>query len=168
MLNGARPGMTPKHSPAARHRLKGATMHLITDGMVKVGKDKGPGKLVLTDRSIFVLKSATEATSTGSILGGLVGALIGQMIDRNKAKKDPPAHLDDPEIVELGDKTRRALLTTRLLAKLPLNGSLSIKPTRLGFEFAADGHPPVSYGGFFHKKKIMRFLETRSIHVDPA
>jgi hypothetical protein len=141
-------------------------MHLITHGMVKVEKDKGPGKLVLTDRSVFLLKSATEATTTGGILGGLVGAFIGQMIDRNKAKKAPPAHLDDPEIVELGDKLRRSLLTTKLLAKLPLNGCLSVKPTRTGFEFTADGHPPASYGGWFHKKKIMRFLETKGIHVD--
>ena len=141
-------------------------MHLIADGMVKVGKDKGPGKLVLTDRSIFLLKSANEAATTGSILGGLVGALIGRMIDRNKAKKAPPAHLDDPEIVELGDKLRRALLTTKLLAKLPLNNCLSVKPTRSGFEFTAAGQPPASYGGWFHKKKVMRFLETRGIHVD--
>ena len=37
--------------------------------MVKAGTDKSPGKLVLTDRSIFALKSVTEATTTGGILG---------------------------------------------------------------------------------------------------
>jgi len=46
--------------------------------MVKAGTDKSPGKLVLTDRSIFALKSVTEATTTGGILGGPLGALIGQ------------------------------------------------------------------------------------------
>jgi hypothetical protein len=141
-------------------------MHLIADGLVKVGEDKCSGKLVLTDCSIFVLKSTADATLTGGILGGLVGAMIGQWIDKNKAKKNPPTHLDDPEIVGLDDKARRALLMTKLLAKLPLNDCLSVKPTRLGFEFLADGHPPVSYSGWLQKKKILRFLETRSIHVN--
>ena len=44
----------------------------------------------------------------------MLGAMIGQLIDRKKAKKNPPAHLDDPEIVELGDKALRALPNMRM------------------------------------------------------
>src|SRR5690349_3029556 len=51
----------------------------------------------------------------------------------------PPVHRQDPDIAALGAKVQDSLLTTRLLTKLRLNGTLEIKPTRLGFEFTAPG-----------------------------
>ncbi len=140
-------------------------MHLLTDGLVKIADHKGPGKLLLTERSLFVLGSNTGAASIGGAVGGLVGALIGHFIDKHKGKKNAPAHLDDPEIVELGEKVRHQLLSTELLAKLPLKPSLSVEPTRLGFMFTA-GSTVVKFDGWAHKKKIAQFLDNHGVHVN--
>ena len=120
---------------------------------------------MLTGRSLFVFKSNTGAASVGGALGGLVGALIGHFIDKHKGKKNAPAHLGDPEIAELGEKVRRQLLSTELLAKLPLDPSLSVEPTRLGFVFTA-GTTVVKYDGWAHKKKIAQFLDNHGVHVN--
>lgn len=107
-------------------------MHLITHGRIKVNGSAVNGQLLLTDRSLFVLDSGTAASSTGGAVGGLLGYFIGRYFERRKAKKQPPAHLQDPEIASLGAKVQDSLLTTRLLAKLPVDGTLEIKPTRFG------------------------------------
>lgn len=141
-------------------------MHIITPGRVKVGSNAMNGQLLLTDNSIFVLKSVTGASSTGGAVGGLVGYFIGRFFDRRKAKRQPPEHLQDPEIAGLGDRVRDGLLTTKLLMKLPLDRNLHIKPTRLGFAFTPAGQASVSYAGWAHKKKILRFFADHGIHVD--
>jgi hypothetical protein len=143
-------------------------MHLITNGRIKIGSDAVNGQLLLTDHSIFVLESAAGASSAGGAVGGLVGYLIGRFFDRRKAKRQPPEHLQDPEIAGLGDKVRDGLLTTKLLAKLPLDRNLHINPTRLGFDFTVSGQAPISYAGWAYKKKILRFFEDHGIHVDVA
>lgn len=139
-------------------------MHLITDGWVKLDDFKGQGKLLLTGRSLFVFKANSEATSLGGALGGLVGVLIGRFIDKQKAQKAPPPHLTDLEIIELDERSRKELLTTSLLLKLPFGSITAVKPTRLGFEFTADAKV-VTYDGWAHKKKIARFLGDSGIHV---
>ena len=141
-------------------------MHLITPGRIKIGSAAKNGQLLFTDQSIFVLESATTGSSTGVAVGGLVGYFIGRYLDRRKAKRNPPEHLQDLEIAGLEDKVRDALLTTRLMMKLPLNQNLKVKPTRLGFEFTVPGQPCVSYSGWANKKKILRFLADHGIHVD--
>ena len=142
-------------------------MYLVTGGFIKVANFKGEGKLLFTDRSLFALKSNGGAMSFGGALGGLLGYLIVDFIDKQKAQKNPPAHLEDPEIAQLGDRVRRDLLTTTLLAKMPLDSTLSIKSTRLGFDFNA-GPTVVSYGGWIHKKKIVKFLLGRGLHIDES
>jgi len=92
--------------------------------------------------------------------------LVGLAMDRRRARKNPPAHLDDPEFAAMGDKLPRALLTTRLLVRLPLGKELMVKTTRAGFDFAAKDHPLVSYSGWFNKKKLTRFLNDHGVHPD--
>jgi membrane protein YqaA with SNARE-associated domain len=143
-------------------------MHLITPGRIKIDSKAKNGQLLLTDQSIFVLESAATGSSTGGALGGLVGYFIGRYFDRRKAKRNLPEHLQDLEIAGLEDKVRDGLLTTKLIVKLPLNQSLQIKPTRLGFQFTAAGQPCVTYAGWVHKKKLLRFFADHGAHVDVA
>ena len=114
------------------------------------------------------MESTATASSTGVHLGGILGYFIGQYLDRRKAKRNPPEHLQDLEIAGLEDKVRDKLSLTRLLVKLPLNQNLQVKPTFLGFEFAVLGQPSVFYSGWANKKKILRFLAGHGIHVDLA
>jgi len=141
-------------------------MHLITHGRIKTDSGAKTGQLLLTDQSIFVLESAATGSATGGAVGGLVGYFIGRYFDRRKAKRNPPEHLQDLEIAGLEDKVREGLLTTRLIVKLPLNQNLNIKPTRLGFQFTIPGQPCVSYAGWAHKKKLLRFFADHGVHVD--
>jgi len=143
-------------------------MHLIAHGRIRVGSNSSNGLLLLTDQWIFVLKSTATATTTGVAVGGLLGMLIGRWIDKRKAMRAPAAHLQDPEIVGLDEKTRGQLIMTQLEIKLPLNQNLQVKPTRLGFEFNTPGQPPVFYSGWARKKKVRQFLADRSIRVDAA
>jgi len=141
-------------------------MHLITPGRIKTGSGAKTGQLLLTDQSIFVLESAATGSATGGAVGGLLGYFIGRYLDRRKAKRNPPEHLQDLEIAGLEDKVREGLLTTKLIVKLPLNQSLQVKPTRLGFQFTVPGQPSVSYAGWAHKKKLLRFFADHGVHVD--
>jgi hypothetical protein len=143
-------------------------MHLITNGRIKIGSDAVAGQLLLTNQSIFVLESAAGASSAGGAVGGLVGFMIGRFFDRRKAKTQPPAHLQDPEIAGLGEKVLVELLTSKLMTKLPLDQTLHIKPTRLGFDFTVAGQPSISYAGWAYKKKILRFFGDHGIHLDVA
>jgi hypothetical protein len=143
-------------------------MHLITHGRIKADSKAKNGQLLFTDQSIFVLESTATGSATGVAVGGLIGYLIGQYLDRRKAKRNPPEHLQDLEIAGLEDKVRNTLLTTRLLMKLPLDQNLQVKPTFLGFEFTVPGHPSVTYSGWANKKKILRFLADHGIHVNAS
>jgi len=140
-------------------------MHLITDGLVHVGNDKGHGRLVLTGTSIFALRSNAGATMAGGALGGLIGALIGMFLDKKRAEKAPPTFVDGPELSCLTEKERKSLLTTGLLAKLPIDGSLSVKRTGMGFDFVSNSGEPVIYKGKIHQKKIAKFLEEHGVKV---
>jgi hypothetical protein len=145
---------------------------LIVDGKIKVGEDDGPGKLLITDMSIFVLRAKPGVASiAGLFLGGVLGPLgeivgrsLGQLLDRSKAAKNPPQYLNDPEVQELGSTVRQALLPTTLLAKFPLDDRLSVTSTEQGFDFKAEGHWPVSYRSRLNKKKVGSFLESRGVH----
>jgi hypothetical protein len=133
-------------------------MHLITNGLVRVGDDKGSGMLLLSDRSIFALRNISGPRI------GAIPTLIGQMLDKRNAAKNPPEHLNDPEIIALGSKVYSKLLATRLLYKLPLDSTLVVRRTLFGFDFGLQG-TTVSYKGWMHKRKITNFLEHRGIRI---
>ena len=111
---------------------------------------------------MFVLRDKSNPLA---LLGGLLGLLIARKIDQNRAKKSPPAYLLDPVIAEVSDDIRRQLLTTELIVKVPLDQTLRVTPTRLGFEFSAPDQPLVKFAGVVHKPKIVRFLAERGIQV---
>src|ERR1043166_760251 len=114
-------------------------MELLIHGMVKASDRNGPGMILLTDsNAFFFLTDPTASAWAGG--GGLIGFLIGQFIANKKAEKNPPAHLNDPEIQSLDQKLRRKLLPTILLTKAPLDGSATVQETRAGYTFTlADG-----------------------------
>jgi hypothetical protein len=137
-------------------------MHMLKPGLVKADGYKGPGKLLLTETSLFAFGSNAGATRVGGQFGGLLGALIGHLIDSRRARHKSPAHLDDPEIRGLDSSVQKSLRGASLLAQMRL-ASLSAKCTKMGFEFEADGQPSVSYSGRFHKKTILGFLHERHV-----
>ena len=140
-------------------------MHILKPGHVKVERDGGHGQILFTETTFFALRTCNNAAITGAVLGGLVGALIGNMIDSKRAKKTPSEHLNHPEIVTLDTRTRKQLLTTKLVCSIPLSGDFVAKQTGMGFTFSAAGHPDVVYKGYFHKKRILAFLKERGISV---
>lgn len=143
--------------------------HVLVDGNVNIGKDKGSGMLLLTANSVFTLRTNLAAAATGAAVGGLIGALIGMMIDKKKAKKRPlPEHLDDAEIRALPEKVQNKVKNTVLLSKVPLDDTVLIKRTKLGYSFTLFGEdkPLIVYQGLAHKGKIARHLEAVGIRTD--
>ncbi len=133
-------------------------MHLIFNGMVACGYDEGPGNLILTPNSIFVLKNGEKPDMWTSLYGGVVGAMLRVFINQKMMEDTPPAFLDDPELAGLSKKERRALLTAEVLAKYDRRGpAFSATPTPMGFAFN-DGLTGARYSGWLSKKKISRFL----------
>ena len=141
------------------------SMHILKPGLVAVSGDSGHGQILFTESAFFAVRSCNDAAMTGGILGGLLGALIGGLIDSKRAKSALPGHLSHPEIAALDPRTLKQLLTTKLLCSISLNGDFVARQTRMGFTFTASGHPDVVYKGFFHKKRILAFLNERGISV---
>lgn len=140
--------------------------YLLTDGNVNIGKDKGHGKILLTQASLFAFRSEMNSARMGGVAGGLVGALIGYFVDKQRAKRRaPPVHLDDREIEGLGEAVAKKISQATLLAKVPLDRALKIERTRLGFQFTPDGGTPIVYQGFLHKDKITAFLAMSGFDV---
>ncbi len=133
-------------------------MYLLTHGMIKAGRWSETGHLLFSERSLFVLRD-------NSNLLLLLGGILSLLIEQYRAKKSPPAFLQDPEVAEVSDEIRRQLLTTELIVKLPLDQNLRVTPTRLGFQFSAPGPTLVKYAGVVHKPMIQRFLTDRGIQV---
>ena len=139
-----------------------STPHVLTDGNVNLGKDKGSGMLLLTDKTVYALRTNNSAMATGAVAGGLIGGLIGMMIDKNRAKKRPlPEHLNDPEVQALPPKVQNKIKNTVLLTKVPLDETLQVKRTKLGYSFTlyCESKPLIIYQGLAHKGKIARHLE---------
>lgn len=144
------------------------TAHVLVDGNVNFGKDKGSGMLLLTGSSVYALRTDLGAAATGAVVGGLIGVLIGMMIDKKRAKKrPPPEHLDDPEIQALPEKVQNKIKNTLLLIKVPIDEALMIKRTMSGYSFTLYGEakPLIVYQGLAHKGKVARHLESLGIHV---
>ena len=138
---------------------------LLVDGNVNVGKDKGSGLLLMTGQCVFALRTHASGTATGMAAGGLIGALIGAMIDKRRAKKRAPAdHMQDPEIRMLDAKKRKKLEPCTLLMKAPIDETLVIKRTKMGYQFTLYGEekPLIVYQGLLNKKKIAKHIEKLS------
>ena len=140
-------------------------MHLLKPGLVVINGDSGGGQILFTESTFFALRSFNNAAMTGGLLGGVVGALIGGLIDSKRAKSAPPEHLNHREIAALDERTRRSLLTTKLLCTIPLSAGLTIRASGYGFTFTAKDSPEVVYKGLIHKKRILAYLRERGISV---
>ena len=65
-------------------------MHLIVNGMLRVGEDERTfGTLLLTERSIFFLKSTTQDEILSGARGGLIGVLLANFKASREAQKTP-------------------------------------------------------------------------------
>jgi len=140
-------------------------MHLLKPGLVEVNGDNAAGQILFTESTFFALRSSNDAAMTGGLLGGLVGALIGGLIDSKRAKSAPPEHLTHPDITALDERTRKSLLTTKLLCSIPLTAAFTAKQSGYGFTFTAKDHPVVLYKGLIHKKRVLAYLRERGISV---
>jgi len=140
--------------------------YLVVDGNVNNGKDKGQGQLLFTRTSVFAFRANNKAMMTGGAMGGLIGSLIGHFVDKQLAKKQTPSeHMEDPEIQRLGESVRKRIDRASLLTKFPLDRSLNVTRTKLGFTFARGDETPMIYQGLFHKHKIIEFLGNLGIDV---
>lgn len=140
-------------------------MHLLKPGLVEVNGESIAGQILFTESTFFALRSGNDAAMTGGLLGGLVGALIGRLIDSKRAKSTVPEHFQHPEIAALDERTRKGLLTTKLLCSIPLNAAFTVRQSRFGFTFTAKDHPEVLYKGLIHKKRVLAYLRERGISV---
>ncbi len=144
-------------------------MHLIAAGSVRLGEYKGYGQLLFTEKSLYVLcpnEEANKSIKAGGAIGGLLGVLIGGFIDRRRAQEVPHNFLDDPELSCLTEKEKKSLLTTELLAKVSLDGLLTVKRAGTGFDFFHENGVMVVYREILHRKKIAKFLEEHGVTVD--
>ena len=143
-------------------------MHIIVNGMLRIGDgERTFGTLLLTESSLYALKSTNQDEILSGAQAGLIGVLLAHFKTRHEAQAALPAHFDELEIAQLDDKDRQTLLMTELVAKLPLNRGLSVQDTRLGFVFTVDGHPSVAYDGALRKRKVRRFLQDSGIQPRP-
>jgi len=140
-------------------------MHLLLDGFVRAGGRKGQGLLLMTDRNAFFF--LTTGNSHLWIHFGLVGILIGQYLSRKRAKKNPPAHLGDPEIQALDEKSRKRVLNTLLLVKMPVDPATAVQETRMGYRFKSNAGEEAEISSWGNKRKIARALSVRGIVANP-
>ena len=135
-------------------------LHLLKPGLVDVGKGYRQGQILLTENSLFALKSG--AGGHFLLHFGLVGALVGLLIE----SIPPPGQmspLNDAEVQSLSSAAQRAVRGTELLVKIPFAG-MSVTNTRMGFLFSGAAST-VNYAGYFRKKGIRRFLEAQGVAV---
>jgi hypothetical protein len=133
-------------------------MHRIFNGQIASGLDQGPGNLILTPDSIYVLKNGEKPGMWTALYGGVIGMVISKFISRKMVEDNPPAFLGDPELAGLNKKERRALLTAEVLVKYDRRTpSFSATPTLSGFSFN-DGLTGARYSNFLNKKKIAQLL----------
>ena len=87
-------------------------MHLSVHGIVKYGSKSGPGQLLFTDRSLFVLRPVEDWSGIRAhAFGGLIGGLIWHYM-KSRRPITAPEHLADSELGQLDDKLRKQLLKT--------------------------------------------------------
>ena len=121
---------------------------------------------MFTRTSVFAFRPNNKAMIVGIATGGLVGGLAGHFIDKQRVKKRVSfEHLEYPEIQRLGESVRKKIAHASLLVKFPLDSSLNITRTKLGFTFLFGDETSMVYQGFINKKKIMGFLTMLGIDV---
>jgi hypothetical protein len=140
-------------------------MHLLLDGFVRAGGRKGQGLLLMTDRNAFFF--LITGNSHVWIHFGLLGVLLGQYLARKNAKKNPPGHLSDPEVQALDEKSRRKVLTTTLLLKMPIDAATAVQETRMGYQLKSNTGQEAEISSWGNKKKIARALSERGIVANP-
>ncbi|MGA2230778.1 MAG: hypothetical protein ABSH22_07750 [Tepidisphaeraceae bacterium] len=138
-------------------------MHLLVAGVVEVNGDKGSGKILFTENTLFAFRSPRIPRL--ALHFGLLGALIYYAICAMRAKKPPPEHLEDPEISALDASTQKKLAAETLLCSFPLRDGFIVTPSKLGFAFTATGRPEVNYKGFMYKKRVIAFLQEQGIPI---
>ena len=146
---------------------------LLVDGYVEVGEDKGPMKLLFTGKSVFAFKPdpAMQFGPVRSIINLLLGPLfilLSYFVKKKQVSKQPPpllSHMNDSEIQSLDETTRKKIERTPLHCKLPLNNSLNIEETKMGYNFLDAAENLIVFKGAFHKKKIAEFLATLAVDV---
>lgn len=137
---------------------------LIASGLVDVGGNSRPGKILFTDSTLFAFHSAPTPTHV-FLLFGAIGGLIHAFMNARKAEQAPPAHLNLPEIAALDAPMRKTLATSALIYSLPIDAGFAAKPTLLGFTLGTAGHSEVRYKGMIFKKRISAYLKQRGIPV---
>ena len=141
-------------------------MHLIANGLIKFEKRNEDGMILITNRSIFFFRPVSGAAQKGAIIGGVLGAIIGGLIDKKKAEKMELDHLNDPEIQDLDEKSKKQLSRVVLVKKLSLSNVIKVTPTFWGFKFVMAGTDEIEYKGKAFKKKMSTFLRDVGVRVE--
>ena len=140
-------------------------MHLVVNGLLKIDGQGGGGTILLTNRSAFFFRPVSDAVQSGAAIGGLIGALIGSIIAKKKAAGIKLEHLDDPEIQDLDEKSKKAVSKVKLIKKLDLGSLQQVSPTFLGFNFTWPGMGEINFKGKAHKKKMLAFFRQVGVQV---
>jgi hypothetical protein len=141
-------------------------MILIANGMIASGLDNCPGRLLITDRAIFVVKPTVSEKGAVAFFG-LLGLLMAKLYGKMLAPEDGPGYLSDPDLAELSQRDRKSLMDTEMLVKYSISPALKVTPTTTGFMFE-DGSTGTSYAGFMAKKKIGAALRERGLLLQGA
>jgi gas vesicle protein len=145
---------------------KGGNMHLTVSGLLKIDGQGGDGLILLTNRSAFFFRPINSAARKGAMVGGLIGALIGSLIDKKKSGKMELEHLNDPEIQELDEKSKKMVSQAKLIKKLQISALQKISTTKMGCKFMWPGEEVIDYKGMIHKKKISSFLRDLGVLIE--
>jgi hypothetical protein len=135
----------------------------LKSGSVTVGKRKVVGQILITDRAILLFSDSSGAMTAG-LLGGLLGYFIGRAVSRHQAKKSPPGHMTDPDILSLEEKLRSKLLTSALEARFPFDSSVAVEETRGGFRFRS-GENVAEFGNWPNKKDMLQLFQEKNLTV---
>ncbi len=138
-------------------------MILIVHGMIASGLDSCPGRLLMTEKAIFVVKPTVNDKGAVALFG-LLGLLLAKLYGKMLAPEEGPGYLSDPDLAELSQRDRKSLTDTEMLVKYSISPALKVTPTATGFTFE-DGSTGTSYAGFMAKKKIAAFLRERGFQL---
>ncbi|HUS34925.1 MAG TPA: hypothetical protein VM680_06195 [Verrucomicrobiae bacterium] len=141
-------------------------MHLLVDGMVEAGGSKSPGVMLIGEENVLFFHNNANV-AVWAVAFGLLGALVSTWMAGKKADKNPPVHMNDPEVLALDARAQRKVKATRLLARIPFSPAISVNETRLGFQFHGADGTRAEISSWGNKKKIARALAEKGIPVIP-
>ncbi|MCK4764873.1 MAG: hypothetical protein KAW12_21925 [Candidatus Aminicenantes bacterium] len=140
-------------------------MHILVNGLLKIDGKSGNGLILLTSRSAFFLRPISDAAQSGAFIGGVIGALIGGLIDKKKAAGMKLEHMDDSEVQELDEKSKKAVSKATLVKKLDLGSMQQVSPTFWGMKFIWPGIDEIDFKGKSRKKKMLAFLRQVGVQI---